>query len=107
MLPAVFEFVQRILSAAGNPGTMSVSFQDISIFPTDLQEVVQNAIFTSFRNSGVQVVSRKGRWPRLEITFSENWREYVWVARVQQGTTSKLVMKKVLGRNMRRLRARP
>jgi hypothetical protein len=95
MLPAVFEFVQRILSAAGNPGTMSVSFQDISILPTDLQEVVQNAIFTSFRNSGVQVVSPERAVAQTEITFSESWREYVWVARVQQGTTSKLVIKKV------------
>src|SRR6266851_2373967 len=66
MLPAAFEFVQRILSAAGSPGTMSVSFQNISVFPPDLQETVQNAIFTSVRNSGVQL-----------------------------GTTSKLVMKRV------------
>jgi hypothetical protein len=95
MLPAAFEFVQRILSIAGNPGTMSVSFQDISILPTDLQETVQNAIFTSIRNSGVRLVQPEAAIAQTEITFSENWREYVWVARVQQGTTSKLVMKKI------------
>ncbi len=95
MLPAAFEFVQRILSAAGSPGTMSVSFQNISVFPPDLQETVQNAIFTSVRNSGVQLVQPETAIAQTEITFSENWHEYVWVARVQQGTTSKLVMKRV------------
>ena len=95
MLPAAFDFVQHILSAAGTPGNMSVSFQNISIFPPDLQEIVQNAIFTSLRNSGVQLVQPEAAISQVEIIFSENWQEYVWVARVQQGTTSKLVMKKV------------
>ncbi len=95
MLPAAFDFVQRILSAAGTPAAMSVSFQNISIFPPDLQEIVQNAIFTSVRNSGVQLVQPDAAISQVEITFSENWQEYLWVARVQQGTTSKLVMKKV------------
>jgi hypothetical protein len=95
MLPAAFDFVQHILSAAGTPGTMSVSFQNISIFPPDLQEVVQNAIFTSIRNSGVRLVQPEAAISQVEIIFSENWQEYVWVARVQQGTTSKMVIRRV------------
>src|SRR3954452_24699105 len=95
MLPAASDFVQHILSAAGLPGRMSVSFQNISIFPPDVQETVQNAIFTTVRNSGVQLVQPEAAIVQVEITFSEDWREYLWVARVQQGTTSKLVMKRV------------
>jgi hypothetical protein len=95
MLPAASDFVQHILAAAGIPGRMSVSFQNISIFPPDLQETVQNAIFTTVRNSGVQLVQPEAAIVQVEITFSEDWREYLWVARVQQGTTSKLVMKRV------------
>lgn len=95
MLPAAFDLVQQILATAGTPGSMSVSFQNISILPPNLQDVVQNAIFTSFRNSGVRLVNPEMALAQAEITFSEDWEGYLWIARVQQGTTSKLLMKKV------------
>ena len=95
MLPAAFDLVQQILSTAGTPGTMSVSFRNISVLPPNLQETVQNAIFTSFRNSGVRLVQQDAALAQAEITFSENLQGYLWIARVQQGTTSKLLMKEV------------
>lgn len=95
MLPAAFDLVQQILATAGTPGTMSVSFRNISVLPPNLQETVQNAIFTSFRNSGVRLVQQDAALAQAEITFSENLEGYVWIARVQQGTSSKLLMKEV------------
>lgn len=95
MLPAAFDLVQQILATAGTPGSMSVSFRNISVLPPNLQETVQNAIFTSFRNSGVRLVPQDAALAQAEITFSENLEGYLWIARVQQGTSSKLLMKEV------------
>ncbi|HKW74437.1 MAG TPA: hypothetical protein VJN64_02845 [Terriglobales bacterium] len=95
MLPAAFDLVQQILATAGTPGSMSVSFRNISVLPPNLQETVQTAIFTSFRNSGVRLVPQDAALAQAEITFSENLEGYLWIARVQQGTTSKLLMKEV------------
>jgi hypothetical protein len=95
MLPAAFDLVQQILATAGTPGSMSVSFRNISVLPPNLQETVQNAVFTSFRNSGVRLVPQDAALAQAEITFSENLEGYLWIARVQQGTTAKLLMKEV------------
>ena len=95
MLPAAFDMVQQILATAGTPSSMSVSFRDISVLPPNLQETVQNAIFTSFRNSGVRLVAQDAALAQVEVTFSENLEGYLWIARVQQGTTTKLLMKEV------------
>jgi hypothetical protein len=88
------DFVQQIVSRAGPLSAASVSFQNISVLPTDSQEAVQNGIFTALRNAGIRLESN-GAAPRVDITFSEDWRGYVWIASVQQNGNTKVVMKKV------------
>lgn len=88
-------FVQEIASRSGSPSTVSVSFQNISVLPPDSQEAVQNAIFTEFRNLGTHLVNPESAQARVEITFSEDWQGYLWIATIQQSGSKKLVMKKV------------
>jgi hypothetical protein len=88
-------FVRDILARAGSPSAVSVSFQSISVLPTDLQESVQNAIFTAFRNAGARLVKPEMTLVHVEITFSEDFRGYVWIAAIHQGANSKLVMTRV------------
>jgi hypothetical protein len=89
------DFVQQILSHGGMPAAISVSFQNISVLPPESQEAVQNAIFTGFRNAGVRLVNPESAQARVEITFSEDWQGYLWIANIQQGSGNKVIMKKV------------
>jgi hypothetical protein len=92
---AAADLVQQVLARSGSPATVSVSFQNISVLPTDLQESVQNALFTAFRNAGVRLVQPEMTQVHVEITFAEDLQGYLWVAAIQQGTSKKVVMKKV------------
>jgi hypothetical protein len=89
------EFVRQIISRTGSLSTASVSFRNISVLPTESQEAVQNAIFSGFRNAGVRLGNPEGAQARVEITFSENWEGYVWIAVIQQNNATKYVMTKV------------
>jgi hypothetical protein len=88
-------FVQEIVSRSGSPSAVSVSFQNISVLPPESQEAVQNAIFTGFRNGNIQLVNPESAQARVEITFSEDWQGYLWIAGIEQGGGKKIVMKKV------------
>jgi hypothetical protein len=89
------EFVQKIVSRSGSPSAVSMSFQNISVLPPESQEAVQNAIFTGFRNAGIRLVNPESAQARVEITFSEDWQGYLWIANIQRSSGSKVVMKKV------------
>jgi len=89
------DFVHQMVARAGLPNAASVSFQNISVLPPDLQESVQNAIFTALRNAGIRMDSPGPAPAHIEITFSENWQGYVWIASIQQGGNRKVVMQKV------------
>lgn len=89
------DFVHEMIARTGLPHAASVSFQNISVLPPDLQESVQNAIFTALRNAGIQMENAGPSPARIEITFSEDWQGYVWIASIQQGGNRKVVMQKV------------
>ena len=89
------DFARDIVARAGSLSALSVSFQNISVLPPDSQEAVQNAIFTGFRNAGVRLGNPESSQARVEITFSEDWQGYLWIANIEQGSGNKMVMKKV------------
>jgi hypothetical protein len=97
LLPtAATDLVQQVIVRAGSaPSTVSVSFQNISALPPDSQEAVQNAVFTAFRNAGSRLVQPEMAQAKVDITFSQTWHDYLWIANLQQTTGNKLVMKKV------------
>ena len=92
------EFVQQILSRSGSPTSVSVSFQNVSSLPADSQETVQNAIFNAFRGANVRLVKPEQAQAEVQIAFSEDWQGYVWLATVQQGTSSQVVIRRIARR---------
>jgi hypothetical protein len=95
-LPAAAnEFVQQILSRSGAPSAVAVSFENVSSLSTETQDNLKNAIFNAFRNASVRLVKAEQALAEVQITFSEDWQGYVWVANVQQGSTGQLVIKKI------------
>jgi hypothetical protein len=89
------DFVHEMIARAALPRAASVSFQNISVLPPDMQESVQNAIFTALRNAGIQMENAGPTAARIDITFSEDWQGYLWIASIEQGDNRKVVMQKV------------
>jgi hypothetical protein len=95
-LPAAApEFVHMILSRAGSPSAVAVTFQNLSSLPPETQDALQNAILNGFRSANVRVVKAEQAVAAVHITFSEDWQGYVWVANIQQGAASQMVIKKL------------
>jgi hypothetical protein len=89
------EFAQQILSRAVSLTTASVSFQNNSVLPPESQEAVQNAVFTALRNANVRMVQLEQSTTQIDISFSENWQNYVWIASIHQGGRTQVVIKQV------------
>jgi hypothetical protein len=92
---AATEFVQLIQSRAGSPSAVAVTFQNISSLSPERLEALQNAIFNSFRNANVRVVKPEQAVAEVHITFSEDWRGYLLIAGIQQGSSTQTVIKKL------------
>lgn len=92
---AANEFVQQVLSKGGMPSSVAVTFQNVSSLSPDAQESLQNTMFNALRNANVRLVKPEQAVVEVQITFSEDWQGYVWVANVQQGSTRQLVIKKL------------
>jgi hypothetical protein len=92
---AADELVQQILSRSGSPSAVSVDFQNVSSMPVEAQETAQTAIFSGFRNAGVRVVKPEQALAGVQITFSEDWQGYLWIAVVHEGSTSQTLMKRL------------
>jgi hypothetical protein len=92
---AASEFAHLILSREGSPSQLSVTFQNLSSLPPETQEAMQNAIFNVFRGANVRLVKPEQSAVDVHITFSEDWQGYVWIANIQQGTGSQMVIKKL------------
>lgn len=92
---AAHSLVQDVLSRAGSPSALAVSFQNASQMPPDLQDAAQSAIYDDLRKAGVHVVKPESALAELKIVFSEDWQSDVWIAIIQQGPSRQLVMKKV------------
>lgn len=92
---AAGEFVQQILSRTGPLSTVTVTFQNISVMPQESQEAAQNGVFTALRNANVRLVQVGQAQAEIDITFADNWQNYVWVANIKQAARSQMVMKQV------------
>jgi hypothetical protein len=92
---AASDFVQQILSRSGSPSPITVSFQNIANLPQESQESAQNAILNAFRNANVRLVKPEQAIAEVQIAFSEDWQGSVWLATVQQGSSSQVIIKKI------------
>ncbi|HJX83445.1 MAG TPA: hypothetical protein VJ723_03785, partial [Candidatus Angelobacter sp.] len=89
------DFVQEIISRNGLPGTLAVSFENLSSLSTEDQQLVKSVVLGRFRGSGTHLVKAESAATEVLITLSEDWQGYVWVANIKQNGGSKLVIKRV------------
>ena len=89
------EFVQSVLGRAGTPSTVSVSFDNASTLPSADYDALKRIILTDFRNSGVRLLKPELSQIQVQITFSEDWQGYVWVASIRQAAGNQVVIKKM------------
>lgn len=92
---AADDFVQQVLSRASSPSTISLSFANLSSLTASEQSAIRVAIMTGVRNAGVRLVKADFALAAVEITFSEDWQSYVWVAEIRQGPGSQVVIQRV------------
>lgn len=93
--PAADDFVQQVLSRAGSPSAITLTFANLSSLTTAEQSGIKQVIMTGFRNAGVRLVKADYALAEVEITFSEDWQSYVWVGEIKQGPGSQVVIKRV------------
>ncbi len=89
------DFVQEIISRNGLPGTLAVSFENLSSLSAEDQQLVKSVILGRFRGSGVRLVKAESAAAEVLIALSEDWQGYVWVANIKQNGISRLVIKHV------------
>ncbi len=92
---ATSDFVQMVLSRGASPSAVAVTFENLSSLPSDAQDNIKDLILTSFRNANARLVKAEQAVAEIQITFSEDWQGYVWIAKIQQGSASQVVIKKV------------
>lgn len=92
---AANSFVQDVLSRAGAPSAVTLSFENLSSLSQEAQEAAKAAITAGFREAGVRLVKLEMATAEVRITFSEDWQSYVWIAVIQQGPGRQMVMKRL------------
>src|SRR5436853_4458493 len=88
------QFVQEILSRAGSPSAVTLNFDNLSSLPAADQDALKRSITAGFRSAGVRLVKTEFAVAEIQITFSEDWQNFVWVAAVRQGTSIQVVIRK-------------
>jgi hypothetical protein len=92
--PAASQFVQEILSRSGSPSTVSLSFENMSSLSAADQDALKKNIINTFRASGTRLVKAEYAVAEIQITFSEDWQDYVWIAGIKQGPGNQVVIRK-------------
>jgi hypothetical protein len=93
---ATSQFVQEILARGGSPSSVTLSFENMSSLSTADQDALKKSITASFRAAGIRLVKPEFALAEIQITFSEDWQNYVWVAAIRQGPGNQVVIRKAL-----------
>src|SRR2546421_8747600 len=88
------QFVQEILSRAGAPSAITLSFENISSLSAADQDALKKSITAGFRANGIRLVKAEFAVAEIQITFSEDWQNFVWVAAIRQGPGNQVVIRK-------------
>ena len=97
LVDAAGAFAQEILSHNGLSETVMVSFENLSSLSSSDQSAAREAILARFRIAGLHMV-KADAIAELQITFSEEWQELVWVATIKQSNqsnASRMLIKKI------------
>ena len=93
--PSADDFVQQVLSRAGSPSAVSVNFANLSSLSAADQSSIRQIMMTDFRNAGVRLVKADFAQVDIDITFSEDWQNYIWLAEIKQGPSSQVLIRSV------------
>lgn len=93
--PAADDLVQQVLSRAGSPSAITLTFANLSSLTVAEQSAIKQVTMSGFRNAGVRLVKADYALAEVEITFSEDWQSYIWVAEIKQGPGSQVLIKRV------------
>jgi hypothetical protein len=93
--PTASQFVQEILSRAGSPSAITLNFDNLSSLSAADQDALKKSIIASFRSAGIRLVKAEYAVAEIQITFSEDWQNFVWIAAIRQGPGNQVVIKKV------------
>ena len=88
---SVGELARKISEATG-PGAVALEVVNRSSLSSAKVASIKNLLRSELTASGVQVVGPERAAAAVNVTLSENVREYVWAAEVQQGTNPKVVV---------------
>lgn len=89
------DLVREILFRSGAPAAILVNFENLSSLSAPEQEAIQKAVLDGFRAAGIRLVKADFALAEVQIAFSEDWRDYVWVASIRQGTGNRTLVRKV------------
>ncbi len=89
------DLVQQVLARAGSPAAVNLSFASLSSLTADEQTAIRQAIMSDLHNAGIRMVKGDVAQAEVEITFSEDWQGYVWVAEIKQRAGSQFVIRRV------------
>ena len=88
------DFVREILSRSGTPSAMLVSFENLAGSPAADPDTLKKTILDSFQKAGVRLVKPELALAEVQITFSEDWQNHVWVASIRQGPGTQVVIRR-------------
>jgi hypothetical protein len=88
------DFVREILGRSGSPSAVLVSFENISSAPAADLDTLKRTILDDFQRAGVRLVKPEFALAEIQITFSEDWQDHVWVASIRQGPGNQVIIKR-------------
>ncbi|HWZ44360.1 MAG TPA: hypothetical protein VNW97_12850 [Candidatus Saccharimonadales bacterium] len=88
------DFVREILSRSGTPSAVLVSFENMAGSPAADPDTVKRTILDNFQKAGVRLVKPELALAEVQITFSEDWQDHVWVASIRQGPGTQVVIRR-------------
>lgn len=88
------DFVREILSRSGTPSAVLVTFENFSGSPAADLDTLKRTILDDFQKAGVRLVKPELAMAEVQITFSEDWQDHVWVATTRQGPGAQVVIRR-------------
>ncbi|MBZ5521522.1 MAG: hypothetical protein LAP21_04615 [Acidobacteriia bacterium] len=88
------DFVREILSRSGSPSAVLVSFENLAGSPAADLDTLKRTILDDFQKAGVRLVKPELALAEVQITFSEDWQNHVWVATIRQGPGTQVVIRR-------------
>ena len=88
------EFVKDILNRSGSPSAVLIVFENQSSSPAADPALLKRTILDNFQKAGVRVVKPELALAEIQIVFSEDWQNHVWVASIRQGPGVQTVIRR-------------